>query len=291
MFWPLGHLLSAQFGWRYALFWYAAIAVTTIPLNCFISDKSYWVWPDRAPIRSTQPLASTRRDVLICGIIYALATTGANCLNAGMSAHMIPVLIGLGLGVSTAVWITTMRGIGQSAARLCEIMFGRRVDPLEWVAPSPADNQAEILRSKKMLDKYSAYVGAEPYFTLVRQALGELVDGEHFFDVVAGDISYEVRYDLGWPLVVRGRAELMNQFQGYVGSIRLRSADGLIVNKADNGRVVVIEYDVHGTILATGASYENRFCSIIELENRKIARWRDYMDSHAAWTALTAKKN
>ena len=82
---------------------------------------------------------------------------------------------------------------------------------------------------------------------------------------------------------------MMDQFRGYVGSIRLRSANDLIVNKADNGRVVVIEYDIHGTILATGAKYENRFCSIIELENRKIVRWRDYMDSHAAWNALTAK--
>ncbi|TGQ34930.1 nuclear transport factor 2 family protein [Mesorhizobium sp. M00.F.Ca.ET.216.01.1.1] len=136
--------------------------------------------------------------------------------------------------------------------------------------------------------KYSAYEGAEPYFELVRRALGDLVDGEHFFDIAADDIAYEVRYDLGWPRVVRGRADLMGQFGGYVGSIRIRSADKLIVNRADNGRVVVIEYEVHGTILATGAKYENRFCSIIELENRKITHWRDYMDSHAAWNALTA---
>jgi ketosteroid isomerase-like protein len=44
---------------------------------------------------------------------------------------------------------------------------------------------------------------------------------------------------------------------------------------------------VHGTILATGTKYNNRFCSIIKIENRKIAHWRDYMDSHAAWKALT----
>jgi uncharacterized protein len=138
-------------------------------------------------------------------------------------------------------------------------------------------------------NKYSAYVGAEPYFELVRKALGDLVDGEHFFDIVADDIVYEVRYDLGWPRVIRGRAELMDQFTGYVGSIQLRFADKLIVNKADNGRVVVIEYEIHGAILATGAKYENRFCSIIELGNRKITQWRDYMDSHAAWNALTAK--
>jgi uncharacterized protein len=136
--------------------------------------------------------------------------------------------------------------------------------------------------------KYPDYEGAEPYFELVRSALGDLVDGEHFFDIVADNIAYEVRYDLGWPHVIRGRADLMAQFRGYVGSIRLLSADKLIANRADNGRVVVIEYEVHGTILATGAKYENRFCSIIELENRKITHWRDYMDSLAAWNALTA---
>jgi len=94
---------------------------------------------------------------------------------------------------------------------------------------------------------------------------------------------------LGWPRVIGGRAGLMAQFRGYVDSIRLLSADKLIANRADNGRVVVIENEVHGTILATGAKYENRFCSIIELENRKITHWRDYTDSLAAWNALTAK--
>jgi ketosteroid isomerase-like protein len=42
----------------------------------------------------------------------------------------------------------------------------------------------------------------------------------------------------------------------------------------------------HGKVLATGASYDNRFVSIVTIENRKIVRWRDYMDSLAAWTAL-----
>lgn len=138
-------------------------------------------------------------------------------------------------------------------------------------------------------NKYAVYAGAEPYFELVRKALGDLVDGEHFFDVIADDIVYEVRYDLGWPRVVRGRTDLMDQFKGYVSVIRLLSADKLIVNRADNGHVIVIEYEVHGTILATGAKYENRFCSIVELGRRRITHWRDYMDSHAAWNALTTK--
>jgi len=36
--------------------------------------------------------------------------------------------------------------------------------------------------------KYAAYEPAAPYFNLVRGALGDLVDGEHFFDVVTDDV-------------------------------------------------------------------------------------------------------
>jgi ketosteroid isomerase-like protein len=138
--------------------------------------------------------------------------------------------------------------------------------------------------------KYAAYKAADPYFNLVRGALGDLVDGEHFFDILAGDVVYEVLYNVpGWPRAIRSRADLMVGFRGYVENIALQSADKLIVHRTDGDHVVVIEYEVHGVILATGVQYDNRFCSIITIENRKIAHWRDYMDSLAAWNALTAK--
>ena len=138
--------------------------------------------------------------------------------------------------------------------------------------------------------KYAAYDAASPYFELVRGALGDLVDGEHFFDIVADDLVYEVLYDVaGWPRAIHGRADLMAQFKGYCDNIELQSADKLITHKTDNDEAVVIEYEVHGTILATGVKYSNRFCSIIKIEDRKIAHWRDYMDSLAAWNALTAR--
>ena len=138
--------------------------------------------------------------------------------------------------------------------------------------------------------KYVAFEPVLPYFDLVRGAMGSLVEGEHFFDIVTDDVVYEVLYDVsGWPRVIKGRAGLMAAFRGYVDNIALQSADKLIVHKTDDGRVVVIEYEVHGTVLATGVKYNNRFCSIIKVENRKIAHWRDYMDSLAAWNALTAQ--
>jgi ketosteroid isomerase-like protein len=137
--------------------------------------------------------------------------------------------------------------------------------------------------------KFAGYESSRPYFDLVRGALGDLVDGEHFFETVTDDVIYEVLYDFpGWPRVIQGLADLMAMFTGYGDVIALQSADALITYRADDGRVVVIEYEVHGTVLATGVSYNNRFCSIIKLKDRKVVHWRDYMDSLAAWNALTA---
>ena len=86
--------------------------------------------------------------------------------------------------------------------------------------------------------KYAAYKASKPYFDLVRKSLGDLVDGQHFFDVVAEDIVYEVLYNFsGWPRVIKGRADLMDKFRGYGDSIELQSADKLITHKADNNEV------------------------------------------------------
>jgi uncharacterized protein len=141
------------------------------------------------------------------------------------------------------------------------------------------------------MSKYAVYENAAPYFDLVRGALGDLVDGKHFFDIVTDDIIYEVLYNVpGWPRVIKGRTNLMAAFRGYVENIALRSANELILHRTEDGRVAIIEYEVQGTVAATGVKYDNRFCSIIKIESRKIAHWRDYMDSLAAWNALTAKR-
>jgi uncharacterized protein len=46
-----------------------------------------------------------------------------------------------------------------------------------------------------MTGSYAAYKGVAPYFELARGALGDLVDGAHFFDVVDEATVYEVLYD------------------------------------------------------------------------------------------------
>jgi uncharacterized protein len=51
-------------------------------------------------------------------------------------------------------------------------------------------------------------------------------------------------------------------YSGYGNKIRLDRSDALITHPSENGRVVTLEYEVHGKILATDAPYDNRFVSI-----------------------------
>jgi len=137
--------------------------------------------------------------------------------------------------------------------------------------------------------RYSKFEALNPYFEVVQKGLAGLVDGEHFFDTFADDAVFESRYDLpGWPMRIRGRANLMAQLSGYGDNIRLHSGDHLIVHRSLDSRVVILEYDVHGKILSTGVPYDNRLISVVTIENRKIVHWRDYMDSLAASTALNS---
>jgi ketosteroid isomerase-like protein len=136
---------------------------------------------------------------------------------------------------------------------------------------------------------YAVFEALDPFFEVVQKGLREFVDGEHYFDTIADDAFFEFRYHFpGWPLTVRGRTNLMGLYSGYGKTIKLHSGDGLVVHPSRDGRVVVIEYEVHGTILSTGARYDNRFISVVTIDSRKVVHWRDYMDSLAAWTALNS---
>jgi ketosteroid isomerase-like protein len=138
-------------------------------------------------------------------------------------------------------------------------------------------------------ENYAIFEALNPFFEIVQKGLTGLVDGEHYFETIADDAFFEFRYNFpGWPSTIRGRADLMARFSGYGDTIRLHFADGLVVHRSQDSRVVILEYEVHGKILSTGVSYDNRLISVVTIDNRKIVHWRDYMDSLAAWTALNS---
>lgn len=125
---------------------------------------------------------------------------------------------------------------------------------------------------------------AEPFYSIIMEGLKGEVDGEHFWDAVAEDAVFEFLYHFpGFPNKLNGRKKYMEWFGGY--SMELKSADSLVVHKSTVPGVIILEYAVHG-ITPTKKPYDNRFCSIITIKDRKIVYWRDYMDSLAVTVAL-----
>jgi ketosteroid isomerase-like protein len=135
--------------------------------------------------------------------------------------------------------------------------------------------------------RYATCKALDPFFDVIQKGLAGLVDGDHYFDTIADDVVFEFRYDFpGWPRITRGRDTLIDLYSGYGNNIVLHNADALVVHRSQDPRIVILEYEVHGKIVATGVPYDNRFISVVTTENRKIVHWRDYMDSLAAMTAL-----
>jgi ketosteroid isomerase-like protein len=128
--------------------------------------------------------------------------------------------------------------------------------------------------------KYEQFTALDPFFNIVMKGLDGLVDGEHFWDIVADGPVFEFLYRFpGWPERLESRAAYMRAMESY--GMHLHGADGLVVHLTRDPRVVVLEYEVHGAAHRPANPTTNRFCSIVTIEDRKVVHWRDYMDRSA----------
>jgi MFS family permease len=130
-FWPIGQALADVAGWRGAVLIYAGFALLTIPLHLAIPDTRFEARDRTIAGTDPAPLRKFQRPQIIAASLYATIAILASFLNSGMSAHMIPILAGLGVATSVAVWIATLRGVGQSLARLTDVLFGGGLHPLQ----------------------------------------------------------------------------------------------------------------------------------------------------------------
>lgn len=143
------------------------------------------------------------------------------------------------------------------------------------------DNPNKVDRNHPAFNKNS-----EPFYSIIMEGLKGEVDGEHFWDAVAENAVFEFLYNIpGFTNKIEGRKTYMDWFGGY--SNELHSADNLRVYKSTNPEnIIILEYQVHGIVPFTGKDYDNRFCSIITIKDRKITHWRDYMDSLAVMLSV-----
>jgi ketosteroid isomerase-like protein len=136
------------------------------------------------------------------------------------------------------------------------------------------------------IDDLDDYAALEPFFRIIQEGLAGLVDGGHFFDLLAEDVIFDYVISVpGYPRRVQGRRAVAELYRGYGGTMLLRSADELAVHRDREASVIMLEYAVHGQAVHTGRTYDNHFVSVITIKDRKITRWRDYLDPIAVFNA------
>ncbi|MFJ9821327.1 nuclear transport factor 2 family protein [Streptomyces sp. NPDC101151] len=136
------------------------------------------------------------------------------------------------------------------------------------------------------MDDIADFAALDPFFRIIEEGLSGLVDGEHFFDLLAEDVIFEYVISVpGYPRRVEGRQAVAGLYRGYGNVMVLRSADSLAVHRDPRTSVVVLEYAVHGRAVHTRRAYDNRFVSVITVKDRKVTHWRDHLDPVAVFRA------
>ena len=138
----------------------------------------------------------------------------------------------------------------------------------------------------KYIEDSSNFGADGPFFRIIREGLKGFADGEDYFDMLADDVLFEYVISVpGYPRRVEGRQNIIDLYSDYDRFMTVRSADNLRVHRDPATSVVVLEYEVQGESVQTGRPYNNRFVSIVNIENSKVTWWRDYLDPVAVFDA------
>ena len=132
VFWVIGHYLNEAYGWRGTLVAFAAInLVVCLPLNWLgLARRDP---PEGASVAVAATAASPDGPALegrmrVVGIVLFAVIMSLNGFLFGViSIQLVPLLEAAGLAGATAVWVASLKGHGQFAGRVVEIVFGRNL--------------------------------------------------------------------------------------------------------------------------------------------------------------------
>ena len=136
------------------------------------------------------------------------------------------------------------------------------------------------------VDRIEDFRALEPFFRVIETGLAGLVDGDHFFDLLADDVVFEFIITVpDYPRRVVGRDNLIELYRGYHEVFFLDRCFDLRTHRADDS-TVTLEYASEGNVVATGRAYSNRYISVVTIGDRKVVHWRDYLDPLRVFAAL-----
>jgi ketosteroid isomerase-like protein len=139
------------------------------------------------------------------------------------------------------------------------------------------------------VDNIEDFQALEPFFRVIETGLAGLVDGGHFFDLLAEDVVFEFIITVPhYPRRIAGRDNLIALYRGYHKAFFLDRCFDPRTHRASDS-TVTLEYASEGRAVATGRPYSNRYVSVVTIKERKITHWRDYLDPLRVFAALDVK--
>jgi MFS family permease len=137
VFWPIGHVLDAEFGWRETMLIFAAINLFAGGPLVLVglarreaSDGPAGAAATGSATDEAPSPSESGRDRWIALVLFGLvmAATGAVM---GVVGQQLPLILESGgLATGTAVALAALKGVAQVGGRVWEILFARHLSPL-----------------------------------------------------------------------------------------------------------------------------------------------------------------
>jgi MFS family permease len=128
--WPATHFLIETSGWRGTYLVYAALlAFVAAPLHAFALPRM------RAQAMASPATPTPAPSAVLAPsgwpfVLLAAAFAAYAFVPSGLSAHLLAIFGRAGIGAGTVVTVGALFGPSQVAARICELVFARRIHPL-----------------------------------------------------------------------------------------------------------------------------------------------------------------
>jgi len=131
--WPATQFLIDKVGWRGTYLVYAALLVgLAAPLHAFALPREH----ASATVRGATSDRAAKIPAPAHGLTFLLVATGFSAyafVPSALSAQLLAIFQRFGLSAATVVAIGMLFGPSQVVARICELSFARRLDPI-WTA-------------------------------------------------------------------------------------------------------------------------------------------------------------
>jgi len=138
VFWPIGHELNAQYGWRTTLLVFAAV-------NLLVCLPLHWLGlarrePDEPAVPSKAAASGSPAEVeaplegaprVMAMTLFSLIVAASAVVFGAMAVHLVPILEATGIAGGIAVTIASLKGFAQVAGRIWDLTLARKWHPID----------------------------------------------------------------------------------------------------------------------------------------------------------------